>query len=190
MIGKAELESLTVRSALGGRMTRGFAMAGFLSKAELESLLAGAVRTTVIAGGAPGNFAVAGIRVGDALRSVLSLGLDDHVAGDVIAAIDDHPAHGHDITTVAAGIGGAALTEPAVAGPLETAAAGQTNPGAVDALPVDQGHIATVVDVAHAWAVADLTAEFTITAPGTINNGGGTNTTGRALLVVYEDLTP
>lgn len=41
--------------------------------------------------------------------------------------------HQHDITTVGAAGGGAAMTEPAVAGPLETAGAGQTNTNAVDA---------------------------------------------------------
>jgi hypothetical protein len=73
MLGKTELQSLTVKSALGGRLVRGFTMAGFLSKAELEQLLAGAVKTTVIDGGAAGDHAVSGIAVGDALRSVLKL---------------------------------------------------------------------------------------------------------------------
>lgn len=35
--------------------------------------------------------------------------------------------------------------------------------------------------------VTDLTAEFTITAENTINNGGGTNTTGSKLLVLWLD---
>lgn len=45
-------------------------------------------------------------------------------------------------------------------------------------------------------AVLDLTAgtvltgEFTITAPNTINNGGGTDTTGDVLIVFWLDLTP
>jgi len=73
MIGRAELEGLTKRSALGGRLSRGLTMAGFLSKAELQSLLAGAVRTTVIDGGPAGNHTVNGIEVGDALRAVLKL---------------------------------------------------------------------------------------------------------------------
>lgn len=34
---------------------------------------------------------------------------------------------------------------------------------------------------------ADLTSEFNITASDTINNGGGTATTGDALLVCYFD---
>ena len=61
-------------------------MAGFLSKAELESLLAGAVRTTVIAGGVAGNHAVTGIEVGDALRSVLKL--DVAAAGVALEGAD------------------------------------------------------------------------------------------------------
>ena len=39
------------------------------------------------------------------------------------------------------------------------------------------------------WAVSDLTSEFSISAADTINNAGGTDTTGAALLVVYEDRT-
>ena len=168
-LGRDELESLTVLSASGGRMTRGFEMAGFLSRNDLVTLLAGAVRTTVIAGGAAGNHTVAGIDIGDALRAVLHISMGAHAA------------HGHDITTVAAIGGGSALTEPAIAGPLETAGAGQTNPDAVDVLAAPQDHT---------WAVADITTEFTITTPNTINNTGGTDTTGDILIVVYEDLTP
>jgi len=41
-----------------------------------------------------------------------------------------------------------------------------------------------------AWDAEDLTAEFEITAANTINNAGGTDTTGAVLVVVYEDLTP
>jgi len=37
--------------------------------------------------------------------------------------------------------------------------------------------------------VADLTGEFSITAADTINNTGGTATTGGKLLVLYYDLT-
>ena len=123
MLGKTELESLTRKSALGGRLTRGFTMAGFLSKTELEQLLAGAVKTTVIDGGAAGDHTVTGIAVGDALRSVLKL----------------------DFTLVE----------------------GTPN--------------------TRTWDAEDLTAEFEITAANTINNAGGTDTTGSGLLVVYED---
>lgn len=38
--------------------------------------------------------------------------------------------------------------------------------------------------------LADLTSEFSITATNTINNAGGTSTTGNALLVVYETANP
>src|SRR3990167_3503657 len=41
--------------------------------------------------------------------------------------VTSHGTHQHDITTVAAGGGGAAMTEPAAAGPLETAGGGQAN---------------------------------------------------------------
>lgn len=36
---------------------------------------------------------------------------------------------------------------------------------------------------------SDLTAEFTISADDTINNAGGTDTTGGGLVVIYEDRT-
>lgn len=36
--------------------------------------------------------------------------------------------------------------------------------------------------------VDDLTSEFTITDDDTINNGGGTATTGDKLLVIYNDV--
>jgi len=73
MLGLAELEGLTKQSALGGRLTRGMMMSGFLSKGEMESLLAGAVKTTVIAGGTAGDHTITGIATGDALRAVLQL---------------------------------------------------------------------------------------------------------------------
>lgn len=55
-----------------------------------------------------------------------STGLTATFAGSALAA------HQHDVTTVTAAGGGAAMTEPAVAGSLETAGAGQTNTNAVD----------------------------------------------------------
>ena len=39
------------------------------------------------------------------------------------------------------------------------------------------------------WAATDLTGEFSITAANTINNAGGTSTTGAILVVIYEDRT-
>ena len=127
MIGLNEMAALARSSARGGRLKRGFdPMKGFLSKAELDSLFAGAVRTKVVAGGAAGNHTVSGIAVGDALRSVLKLDF--------------------------------------------TLAEGAPN--------------------VRTWSVADLTSEFTVTATDTINNAGGTDTTGAILVVVFEDLTP
>jgi hypothetical protein len=101
-------------------------MAGFLSKEELESLLVGAVKTTVVSGGAAGDHTVTGIAVGDALRAVLKIDF--------------------------------------------TLAEGAPN--------------------IRTWAAADLTGEFSVAAANTINNAGGTDTTGAILVVVYEDLTP
>ena len=37
------------------------------------------------------------------------------------------------------------------------------------------------------WACSDLASEFSITADDTINNTGGTDTTGAVLLVTYLD---
>jgi len=45
------------------------------------------------------------------------------------------------------------------------------------------------VDTGGIVGVADLTSEFTITGNDTINNTGGTDTTGDKLYVLYQDLT-
>jgi len=194
MLGRTELESLTVTSALGGRLNRGFEMAGFLGRDELVALLTGAVRSTVIAGGAAGNHTVTGIRVGDALRSVLSL---DVAQGDHAIVAHGAAAGGPEAcagAAVAAHVGAVGCAAAASDGQVFQNAAdlahGVTQPTITHANII--AGIANHAAVAHVrtWAVADLTAEFTITAPNTINNAGGTNTTGRALLVVYEDLTP
>ena len=83
----------------------------------------------------------------------IATGVIDHPQADIVGALADHPVHQHDITTVVAAGGGAALTEPAVAGPLETAGAGQTNPNAVDANAAAQAHAAGAAAVAHAAGV-------------------------------------
>jgi len=83
----------------------------------------------------------------------VAAGLADHAPADVVAAIADHAAHGHDITTVVAAGGGGALTDPAVAGPLESAGGGQVNTGAVDVLAAAQAHAAGASPVAHAAGV-------------------------------------
>jgi hypothetical protein len=153
MIGKTELESLTKKSALGGRLTRGFTMAGFLSKAELESLLAGAVRTAIISGGPAGDHMVTGIEVGDALRAVIAL----------------DPAHTHTVPADTSGT--TEVAEINAAGNLAVGVGGSIQSGG-------------------AIAPSDLTSEFLVTAANTINNAGGTDTTGQILVVVYEDLTP
>lgn len=44
-----------------------------------------------------------------------------------------------------------------------------------------------VPNTINTFAVADLTSEFSITADNTINNTGGTDTTGRLLIVEYYD---
>lgn len=77
MLSKSELQGLTTTSVLGGTLSRGLVMAGFLSKTEIERLLTAAVKTTIIAGGAAGDHTVAGIAVGDALRAVLHVDFTD-----------------------------------------------------------------------------------------------------------------
>lgn len=172
-------------------------MSGFLSLAEVRAIPQVAIRTTVIAGGAAGNHAVAGIAVGDALRAVLALDVaqDDHAAADIQGAA---PAdnHAHDLLVLAGGGGAPAEAFGASgAGALDLeSVTGQVIPGGVPGSGgvQDDAHAYLAgVDVGHArvWAPQDLTAEFTITAPNTINNGGGTGTVGQVLLVVYEDLT-
>lgn len=56
--------------------------------------------------------------------------------------------------------------------------------------------IATADELVAVWEqdgtsglLTDRTGEFTISAPDTINNGGGTDTTGDTLVVKYLDLT-
>jgi len=155
MLSKTELQGLATGSALGGRMLRGFSKmnGAFLSKSELESLLAGAVRTAVIAGGAAGDHTVNGIEVGDALRAVIAL----------------DPAHTHPVPADTSGT--TEVAEINASGYLAVGAGGSVQSGG-------------------AIASSDLTSEFSITGANTINNAGGTDTTGQVLLVVWEDLTP
>lgn len=80
--------------------------------------------------------------------------LADHAQAAIVGALADHAAHGHNITTVAAAGGGAALTQPLVPGPIETAAAPQVNVGAVDVLGAAQAHAAGAAAVAHAAGAA------------------------------------
>lgn len=49
--------------------------------------------------------------------------------------------------------------------------------------------LVSVIQQDGAKALIDLTGEFTITAANTINNTGGTNTTGHVLVVTYADRT-
>lgn len=175
MIGKTEVEALARSSARGGRSIRGFSMAGFLSKAELESLFAGAVRTKVIAGGAAGNHTVSGIAVGDALRSVLKL--------DVAQA--EHAALAHAGATVSAHAAEALVGADVDAVKADHATAAR-HPDHTVTQPSDHAALAHT----RTWSMADLTSEFAITGANTINNTGGTDTTGAILVVVFEDLTP
>lgn len=174
MLSRDELELLTVTSALGGRLTRGLVRSGALSRNDLEAMLAGAVRTTVIDGGAIGAHVVLGIEVGDALRSVMVLDVGEAA----------HADHAHDLVS---GAGAPAANAVSVA-------ADSLRNDSVGALTITaeaEDGIQDAVTLPHVrtWAVDDLTAEFTITAADEITNTD-TNTTDMVLLVVYEDLTP
>jgi len=51
-----------------------------------------------------------------------------------------------------------------------------------------EDHLVSVIEVTVTTAaLVDRTAEFSITADATINNTGGTDTTGDSLLVTWED---
>ena len=68
--------------------------------------------------------------------------IPNHLAAAIQASapINDHAAHGHNITTVVAAGGGGALTDPVIPGPLESAGGGQVNTAAVDVLAAAQAH--------------------------------------------------
>ena len=85
--------------------------------------------------------------------ALLSPGADfqDHTALGVVGAVAVHAAHPHNLTTVVAAGGGAAMTEPLVAGPLESAGGGQVNPGAVDVLAAAQAHAAGAAPLVNAF---------------------------------------
>lgn len=134
------------------------------------AVLAGATHTLPSLAPAIGQIIAAqilrgGFTLADHAAAAIAGAVADHGAASVIAAIDDHAAHGHDITTVAAAGGGSAMTEPAAPGALETAGAGQTNVGAVDALAAAQAHAATATDVAHAAGAAAVTHTVNAATP-------------------------
>lgn len=134
------------------------------------AVLAGATHTLPSLAPAIGQIIAAsilrgGFTVTDHAAADVVAALADHGAASVVAAVDDHAVHGHDITTVAAAGGGSAMTEPAVAGALETAGAGQTNTAAVDVLAAAQAHAATAVDVAHAAGAAAVAHTVTAASP-------------------------
>ena len=80
-----------------------------------------------------------------------------HPQADIVAALADHPVHGHDMTLVAV-VGGVVVTAPAVAGPIEQVGGPVTHPGAVDALAAAQAHAAGAAAVAHAGGADPVVA--------------------------------
>jgi len=142
-------------------------MAGFLSKAELEALVAGSVQTADIANGA-----VTSAKVADA--AVTAAKIADGAISDAKVAAGAGIAH----TKLGTGTIKATLIAGGAAG-NHTVTGIKTADHLVAVLQVD------ATDASETYA--DLTSEFSITADDTINNAGGTNTTGSGLLVVYED---
>jgi hypothetical protein len=100
------------------------------------------IKTAIIAGGAAGNLSVTGIKVGDEISSIISVGGNSQTLAT-----------------------GAAAGDITVTGIL-----------ADDVLK-------SVINLTDG---TDVTSEFTVTADDTINNTGGTATTGDTLLVVWE----
>jgi len=134
-------------------------MAGFLSKAELEALVTGSVQTADIADSAVTTAKIANGAIGNA-----------KVAADAAIAP----------TKLATGVVKATLIAGGAAG-NHTVSGISTGDHLVAVLQVDATDASETYD--------DLTSEFTISAANTINNTGGTNTTGSGLLVIWEDRT-
>jgi hypothetical protein len=147
-------------------------MAGFLSKAELEALVTGSVQTADIANGA-----VTLAKLPDGVLTADAAGrakVADGFVNNAKVAADAAIAH----TKLGTGTIKATLIAGGAAG-NHTVTGIQTTDNLVAVLQVD------ATDASETYA--DLTSEFTISAADTINNAGGTNTTGCGLLVVYED---
>jgi len=171
-IGKAELSSILASYPRMIGSIRGTIMAGFLSKAELEALVTGSVQTADIADGA-----VTLAKLPDGVLTADAAGrakVADGFLQDAKVAADAAIAHSKlGVGTVKATlIAGGAAGDHTVTGIT-------TDDNLVAVLQID------ATDASETYA--DLTAEFSISAADTINNAGGTDTTGSGLLVVYED---
>jgi len=149
-------------------------MAGFLSKAELEALVTGSVQTADIANGAVTLPKLPdGVLTADAAgRAKVADGFINNakVAADAAIAKSKLGTGVVKATIIAGGVAGDhTVTGIALGDAL------------VAVLHVDFTDASETGD--------DITSEFTITAADTINNAGGTNTTGGFLVVIYEDRT-
>jgi len=81
-----------------------------------------------------------------------------HPQADIVAAIADHAVHDHNMTLVGPAGGGAVVTAPVIAGPIEQVGGPVTHPGAVDALAAAQAHAAGAAAVAHAGGADPVVA--------------------------------
>ena len=142
----------------------------------------GLIAQQIVAGGAAGNISVSGIKRGDVISSVISLGSNKQTtaaggaAGDItvtgIAATDRlvsviNLADGLDLTS-------------------------EFSITAADTINNTGGSATTGDRLLVTWKTpnAELTSEFTITSDGVINNASGTASTGTELLVTYEKWQP
>jgi len=149
-------------------------MAGFLSKTELEALVTGSVQTGDIADGA-----VTLPKLPDGVLAASAAGrakVADGFLQNAKVAADAAIAH----SKLGVGTVRATLIAGGAAGD-HTVSGIRVGDNLVAVLQIDATDASETYD--------DLTAEFSITGDDTINNAGGTNTTGSGLVVIYEDRT-
>ena len=174
-------------------------MAGFLSKDELTAMVAGSVGTTDIADGAVATAkladgAITTAKIGDGQVALGKLPdgvlaataegrakMADGFINDAKVAADAAIAH----TKLATGVVKSTVIDGGAAGD-HTVAGISTSDSLVAVLKLDFT-LTEGTPNTRTWAATDLTSEFSITAANTINNAGGTDTTGAILVVIYED---
>jgi hypothetical protein len=158
------------------------------------------VRLSFLTGGAAGNLTLTGIATGDKLLSVTALGggLLGVVGGNHTVTAGEDTAATLDIDTGLASISSYQLNVVTAAGvyrPLADAAV-SVAAGVITIADGAATFDVTATDIIY-WtatgaetasvAGTGLTSEFTITAANTINNTGGTATTGSLLVVQWYD---
>jgi len=201
-ISKVELSSILASNPRLVGPLRGTNMAGFLSKAELEALVTGSVQTADLAAGAVTTAKVADANITEAKIANGAVTENKVGAGAVTLAKLPDGVLTADVAgraKVADGFVNNAKVDAAAAiahtklgtGTVKATliAGGAAGDHTVTGITTDDSLVAVLqIDATDASETyANLTAEFSITAANTINNTGGTNTTGSGLLVVYED---